>query len=311
MQKDRVVASDGANAVWDVLPRDSRGSKRPASAQYAANQLADDKSKLVSLAAAATSQDDGKYVQYADGTFRLVRASAMLVVSAGTTGATGPAGLAVVGVAGATGPGGTVGVVGATGLQGHRGATGPEGQPSGVGTQGPTGASVVGDQGTRGATGPARAALATQVSSVTVRRASIVVVPGVPATGAATYSLPSGFVVAPTDAFTAVYTDGELVPRSGAGWSPGAASEMTLTVSGSYTAFSFGVSSVTSSLSWTLLATTAVGEITLHVGEGETLSAATYKEYVHDACAWPVTELKLRVGACTNLRVYFRLMPVA
>ncbi len=310
MQKDKVVASDGTNAVWDVLPENVGGSKRPASAQYAANRLADDKSKLVSLAATPTSQDDGKYVQYADGAYRLVRASAMLVVSAGTTGATGAAGVAVVGVAGATGPGGTMGVVGATGLQGQRGATGPEGQPSGVGTQGPTGASVAGDQGSRGATGPARAALATRVSSVTVRRASIVVVPGAPSTSGATYSLPSGFVVAPADAFTAVYTDGELAPKSGAGWSPTGASEMTLTVSGSYTAFSFGVSSVTSPLSWTLLATTAVGEITLHEGTGETLAAATYKEYVHDACAWPVTELKLRVGACTNLRVYFRLMPV-
>jgi hypothetical protein len=311
MQKDKVVVSDGANAVWDVLPMDSSRSKRPASARYAAQRIADDKSKLVSLAAAATSQDDGKYVQYADGAFRLVRASAMLVVSAGTTGATGPAGLAVVGVAGATGPGGTMGVVGATGLRGHSGATGPQGDPSGVGTQGATGASVVGDQGVRGATGPARAALATQVSSVTVRRASIVVVPGVPATGATTYSLPSGFEVTPTDAFTAVYTDGELVPKSGAGWSPTGASEMKLTVNGSYTAFSFGVSSVTSSLSWTLLATTAVGEITLHEATRETLSAATYKEYVHDACAWPVTELKLKVGACEKLRVYFRLMPVA
>jgi hypothetical protein len=312
MQKDRVVASDGTNAVWDSLPRDSSASKRPASARYATQQLADDKSKLVALAASATSQDDGKYVQYTDGTYRLVRASAMLVVNAGTTGATGPAGLAVVGAAGATGQAGSAGVVGATGPQGQRGATGAQGQPSGAGTQGATGASVAGDQGVRGATGPARAALATQVSSVTVRRASIVVVPGAPSTSAATYGLPSGFSVSPTDAFTAVYTDGELVPRSGAGWSPSAASTMTLKVSGSYTAFSFGVSSDTSTLSWTLLATTPVGEIKLHVGESETLSASAYKEYVHDACAWPVAELKLRVGgACTNLRVYFRLMPVA
>ena len=311
MQQGHVVVSDNGSGAWEQLTSDTRGSKKPVSARYASNQIADDKSKLVTLAATPTSQDDGKYVQYSDGAYRLVRASAMLVVNAGTTGATGPAGLAVVGVAGATGQAGTVGVVGATGPRGQRGATGQQGQPSGMGAQGPTGASVVGDQGTRGATGPARAALATQVSSVTVRRASIVVVPGVPSAGAATYSLPADFAVAPDDAFKAVYTDGELTPRSG-GWSPGAASTMTLTLApGVYGVWALGVSSDTPTLSWTLRATTSVGEITLHVGAGETVPKTTYREYVLDACAWPAAKLMLDVTACTNLRVYFRLVPVA
>lgn len=311
MQAGRVVVSQGGNGAWEQLTSDAPGSRKPVSARYAAKRLEDDRARTVALAAPPTSQDDGKYVQYADGAYRLVRASAMLVVNSGTTGATGPAGTTVVGTAGATGPGGVVGATGPTAAPGQQGPMGAQGQGSGIGAQGAPGVSVVGDQGSRGATGPARAALATQVSSVTVRRASIVVVPGAPSTSAATYSLPASFSVTPTDVFTAVYTDGELAPRSGAGWSPGAASTMTLTLSGSYTAFSFGVSSATTPLSWTLTATTSVGEVTLHEGASETLSASTYKEYVHDACAWPATELKLRVGsACTNLRVYFRLVPV-
>ena len=312
MQSGRVVVSDGASASWADLPSNNAASKRPATALYAAQQIALDRAKTVALAAPPTAQDDGKYVQYADGAYRLVRASAMSVVSAGTTGATGPAGVAVVGRQGATGLTGNTGGPGAAGSQGVQGATGVPGQTSAVGTQGAPGATVVGDQGAQGATGAARAALATQVSSVTVRRASILVVPCAPSSSLATHSLPSGFTVSPTDVFAAVYTDGELVPRSGAGWSPAAAATMTLTLSGSYTAFSFGVSAVTSPLSWTLSATTSVGVITLHVGTSETLSASAYREYVHDACAWPATELKLSVsGACSNLRVYFRLVPVA
>jgi hypothetical protein len=203
------------------------------------------------------------------------------------------------------------------------GGVGATGAMSATGAQGATGAVVGGGQGVRGATGPARAALATHVASITVRRASIVLVPGAPSSPAATYSLPAGFAVTPEDAFKAVYTDGELVPRGAAGWSPSVASTMTLTlapgvygVTGAtyvtYGVWAVGVSSDTPTLSWTLRATTSeAGEIVVHKGVGESVPGASYREYVLDACAWSVERLMFDVPACANVRVYFRLVPVA
>ena len=312
MQADKVVVSDGTKADWDFLPNNTSVSKRPTTALYAAQQIRTDRGKTVALSTQPTSQDDGKYVQYVDGAFHLVRASAMAVVSAGTTGATGAVGVPVVGATGATGALGAVGATGAQGAPGLRGATGATGLKSAIGATGATGASVVGEQGAAGSTGPARAALATQVSSITVRRASIFVVPRAPSLASETYTLPASFTVSPTAAFEAVYTEGELVPRASAGWSPSGAATMTLNLIGSHTVFSFGVSSDTTPLSWTLRATTSVGEIALHVGASETVPNTSYREYVLSACAWPVSVVSFDVGsACMNLRIYFRLMPVA
>ena len=308
MQQGHVVVGSSS---WERLTSDAKGSKKPVSAQYAAQQIKDDRARTVALSTQPTSMDDGKYVQY-DGAFHLVRASAMRVVNAGTTGATGAVGVAVVGATGATGAVGAVGATGARGTQGIRGATGATGLPSAIGVQGATGASVLGDQGASGATGPARAALATTVSSRAVRRAAIFVVPCAPSLASEKYTLPSGFSVSPTASFDAVYTEGELVPRASAGWSPSSAATMTLDLSGSHTVFSFGVSSDTATLSWTLRAATSVGEIVVHVGASESVPSSSYKEYVLAACAWPVTKLHFDVAAtCSNLRVYFRLLAVA
>ena len=307
MQQGHVVVGSSS---WDVLTSDAKGSKKPVSAQYAAQQIKDDRSRTVALSTQPTSQDDGKYVQY-DGAFHLVRASAMRVVNAGTTGATGAVGVAVVGATGATGALGAVGATGTQGTQGSRGATGATGLKSAIGATGATGASVVGEQGAAGATGPTRAALATTIAGISVRRAAMVVVPCAPSLASETYALPSGFSVTPDDAFKAVYTDGELLPRA-TGWSPLGAATMTLALAQEvYGVWGFGVSSDTPTLSWTLRAATSVGEIVLHAGTSESVPKASYKEYVLPACAWPVTKLLLDVPACTNLRVYFRLVPVA
>ena len=145
-----------------------------------------------------------------------------------------------------------------------------------------------------------------------MRRAAIVVVPCAPSLASETYALPNGFSVTPDDAFKAVYTDGELLPRA-TGWSPLGAATMTLALAHEvYGVWGFGVSSDTPTLSWTLRAATSVGEIVVHVGASESVPSTSYKEYVLAACAWPVTALHFDVAAaCSNLRVYFRLLAVA
>jgi hypothetical protein len=139
----------------------------------------------------------------------------------------------------------------------------------------------------------------------------LVVVPGAPATSASTYALPASSTVSPTAAFEAVYTDGELVPASG-GWTTSSAATMTLDLgsASAYAVWSFGISA-TSSVTWTLRAETSVGTLVLHAATAETVPSTAYREYVLEDCAWPATKIMLDVTACTNLRVYFRLLSVS
>jgi hypothetical protein len=317
MQAGKVVVSDGTAASWDALPRDS-GSIRPVSAQFVAQQQQRDYANAVMFAQEPTADDHKKFLQFSDGSFRLVRAGTMVAMSAGTdtVGATGAAGVPIQGAMGATGATGVNGSAGATGANGTMGAVGATGATSATGAQGATGAVVGGGQGVRGVTGPARAALKTAVGAagaapLTVRRASLVVVPGAPATSASAYALPASSAVSPTAAFEAVYTDGELVPSSG-GWTTSSAATMTLDLgsASAYAVWSFGVSA-TSSVTCTLRAETSVGTLVLHTVTNEPVPSTAYREYVMDDCAWPATKIMLDVTACTNLRVYFRLLSVA
>ena len=318
MQAGKVVVSDGTTASWDALPRDT-GNSRPVSAQFVAQQQQRDCEKAVLFAQEPTADDHKKFLQFSDGSFRLVRAGTMVAMGAGTdtVGATGAAGVPIQGAMGATGATGVNGSTGATGANGTMGGVGATGSTSATGAQGATGAVVGGGQGVRGVTGPARPALKTAVGTagmaapLTVRRASLVVVPGAPATSASTYALPASSTVAPTAAFEAVYTDGELVPGSG-GWTTSSAATMTLDLgsASAYAVWSFGMSA-TSSVTWTLRAETSVGTLVLHAATNEPVPSAAYREYVLHDCAWPATKLMLDVTACTNLRVYFRLLSVA
>ena len=179
--------------------------------------------------------------------------------------------------------------------------------------QGGVGPVVVGATGIQGATGPARPALATSLRGVTVRRASLTVVPGAPIGAAATHAMPGTSTVSPTTAFAAVYTDGDLAPRSGAGWTTGSAATMELALGsvGGRAVWSFGVSATASPATWTLSAVTSVGTIVLHEATNEAVPSATYREFVLPDCAWAASKVMLAVPSCTNLRVYFRLVPVS
>ena len=324
MQAGKVVVSDGTAPSWDALPRDTgtgSSSSRPVSAQFVAQQQQRDCEKAVLFAHEPTADDHKKFLQFSDGSFRLVRAGTMVAMGAGTdtVGATGAAGIPIEGAMGVMGATGVNGTAGATGANGTMGGVGATGATSATGAQGATGAVVGGGQGVRGVTGPARAALKTTVGAagaagtapLTVRRASLVVVPGAPATSASTYALPASSTVSPTSAFEAVYTDGELVPASG-GWTTSSAATMTLDLgsASAYAVWSFGMSA-TSSVTWTLRAETSVGTLVLHTVTNEPVPSAAYREYVLEDCAWPATKIMLDVTACTNLRVYFRLLSVA
>jgi hypothetical protein len=314
MQAGRVVVSDGTTPTWDVLPKNAGGSNRPVTAQYATQQLQQDAVKAVALPREPTADDSGAFLQY-NGAFMLVRTDTMLPTSADTTGATGMSGSPVAGATGAAGAAGATGEKGEAGVQCTAGLVGATGAASASGEQGAQGAIVAGDGGATGVTGPARAALKTSTSAsgstLTMRRASMIVVPGAPISSSATYSMPPSASVSPTAAFEAVYTDGDLVPSS-SGWTTSSAATMTLDLgSGStYAVWSFGISAA-STVTWTLRAETSVGNLALHSATSETVPPSSFREYVLAHCAWPASRVMLDVQSCTNVRVYFRLISVA
>jgi hypothetical protein len=308
----KVLVETGSGAKWDELANDSAGSKRPASARYAAGRMKSAAENAVVLARPPTGLDGGKFLQFSEGAFHFVKASAMLVVVAGTTGATGPVGVPRQGPTGSGGAAGARGATGATGAQGPQGATGLTGQSSAAGDGGVVGPVVVGATGVSGATGPARPRLAATLGGVTVRRASLLLVPGAPSSAAATHAMPGTSSVSPSTAFAAVYTDGDLVPQSG-GWTTAGPATMELAL-GDVTGravWSFGISATTSPVTWTLSAVTSVGTIVLHDATNQQVPSATYREFVLPDCAWAASKVMLSVPSCANLRVYFRLVPVS